>query len=107
MLDFENLRGQWERTLRIKRGYTLADTSPLECHVGYDEQLRCTLLIVCNVETKIPPSSLTVEINLRRRCDGKFSLTLSLLSEDEAAVFLKCVVTCLPLRKILQTRQRR
>ena len=30
MTDFENLRGQWENTLRIERGYTFVDTAPLE-----------------------------------------------------------------------------
>ena len=97
MIDFANLRGQWERTLRVERGYTLIDTRPLECHVGYDEKLRRTLLILSRVETKIPPSSKSVEINLRQRRDGKFSLTLSLLSEDEAAVFFEMcrdLLTC-------------
>ena len=97
MIDFANLRGQWERTLRVEHGYTLIDTQPLECHVGYDEKIRRTLLILCRVETKIPPSSKSVEINLRQRRDGKFSLTLSLLSEDEAAVFFEMcrdLLTC-------------
>ena len=89
MIDFENLRGQWENTLRIERGYTQADIQPLECFVGYDEQLRRTLLILSNVETKIPPSSQSVEIKQWRRRDGKFSLALSLLSEDESAVFFE------------------
>ena len=35
MTDFENLRGQWENTLRLERGYTFVDTAPLECHIGY------------------------------------------------------------------------
>ena len=89
MTDFENLRGQWENTLRIERGYTFVDTAPLECHIGYDDKLRRTLLIISRREVKIPPSSKTVEINCRRRKDGRFNLTLSLLSENETAVFVE------------------
>ena len=43
VIDFDKLRGQWNETLRIEHGYTLIDTLPLECHVGYDEKLRRTL----------------------------------------------------------------
>lgn len=89
MIDFENLRGQWENTLKIERGYTFVDTAPLECHIGYDEELRRTLLILCNRKMKIPPSSKTVEINQRKRKDGRFNLSLSLLSENETAVFIE------------------
>lgn len=89
MIDFEKLRGQWENTLRIERGYTLVDTQPLECYIGYDEKLRRTLLILTKRETKIPQSSKSVEINFRQRKDGKFSLTLSLMSEAESSVFLE------------------
>ena len=89
MIDFENLRGQWENTLKIERGYTLVDTAPLECYIGYDEKLRRTLLILSRHETKIPPSSKSVEINQRRRKDGRFNLSLSLLSENEKAVFVE------------------
>lgn len=89
MTDFDNLRGQWENTLRIERGYTFVDTAPLECHIGYDDKLRRTLLIISRHEVKIPPSSKTVEINRRRRKDGRFNLTLSLLSENETAVFVE------------------
>lgn len=97
MIDFDSLRGQWDGTLRVKRGYTLIDTQPLDCHAGYDEKLRRTLLILSNVESKIPPSSKSVEINQRQQRDGKFSLTLSLLSEDESAVFVEMcrdLLTC-------------
>ncbi len=87
MIDFANLRGQWEKTLRVERGYTLVDIELPECYVGYDEQLRRTLLILNDVESKIPPSSRSVEIRQRRRRDGKFSLTLTLLCEEESAVF--------------------
>ena len=89
MIDFETLRGQWENTLKIERGYTLVDTAPLECYIGYDEKLRRTLLILSRHETKIPPSSKSVEINQRRRKDGRFNLSLSLLSENEKAVFVE------------------
>lgn len=89
MIDFENLRGQWENTLKIERGYTFVDTAPLECHIGYDGKLRRTLLILCKREMKIPPSSKTVEITQGRRKDGKFNLSLSLLSENETAVFIE------------------
>ena len=89
MTDFEKLRGQWENTLRIERGYTFVDTAPLECHIGYDDKLRRTLLIISRHEVKIPPSSKTVDINRRRRKDGRFNLTLSLLSENETAVFVE------------------
>lgn len=89
MIDFDNLRGQWENTLRIERGYTFVDTAPLECYIGYDEKLRRTLLILSRRELKLPPSSKTVEINQRRRKDGRFNLTLSLLSENETAVFME------------------
>lgn len=89
MIDFEKLHGQWENTLRIERGYTLVDTQPLECYIGYDEKLRRTLLILTKRETKIPQSSKSVEINFRQRKDGKFSLTLSLMSEAESSVFLE------------------
>ncbi len=89
MIDFENLRGQWENTLRIERGFTFVDTAPLECHIGYDEKLRRTLLILSRHETKIPPSSKTVEINQRKRKDGRFNLSLSLISENETAVFVE------------------
>ena len=89
MTDFENLRGQWENTLRLERGYTFVDTAPLECHIGYDAGLRRTLLISSRHEVKLPPSSKTVEINQRRRKDGRFNLTLSLLSENETAVFVE------------------
>ena len=89
MTDFDNLRGQWENTLRIERGYTFVDTAPLECHIGYDDKLRRTLLIISRHEVKIPPSSKTVEINRRRRKDGRFNLTLSLLSDNETAVFVE------------------
>ena len=89
MIDFDNLRGQWENTLRIERGYTFIDTAPLECHIGYDDKLRQTLLILSRREMKLPPSSKTVEINQRRRKDGRFNLTLSLLSENETAVFVE------------------
>ena len=85
MIDFANLRGQWEKTLRVERGYTLVDIELPECYVGYDEQLRRTLLILSDVESKIPPSSRSVEIRQRRRRDGKFSLTLTLLCEEESA----------------------
>lgn len=89
MINFENLRGQWEKTFRVEHGYTQVNTRPLDCHVGYDEKFRRTLLIIGNVKTKIPPSSQSVEIKQWRRRDGKFSLTLSLLSEDESAVFFE------------------
>lgn len=89
MIDFENLRGQWENTLKIERGYTFVDTSPLECHIGYDEELRRTLLILCKRKMKIPSSSKTVEINQSKRKDGRFNLSLSLLSENETAVFIE------------------
>lgn len=89
MIDFDSLRGQWENTLRIERGYTFIDTAPLECHIGYDDKLRRTLLILSRREMKLPPSSKTVEINQRRRKDGRFNLTLSLLSENETAVFVE------------------
>lgn len=89
MTDFDKLRGQWENTLRIERGYTFVDTAPLECNIGYDDKLRRTLLIISRHEVKIPPSSKTVEINRRRRKDGRFNLTLSLLSENETAVFVE------------------
>lgn len=56
MIDFENLRGQWENILRIERGYTFVDTAPLEYHIGYDEKLRRTLLILCKRKMKIPSS---------------------------------------------------
>ena len=89
MIDFDSLRGQWENTLRIERGYTFIDTAPLECHIGYDDKLRRTLLILSRREMKLPPSSKTVEINQRRRKDGRFNLTLSLLSENETSVFVE------------------
>ena len=89
MIDFENLRGQWENTLKIERGYTFVDTAPLECHIGYDEKLRRTLLILCKRKMKIPPSSKTIDINQRKRKDGGFNLSLSLLSENETAVFIE------------------
>lgn len=89
MTDFENLRGQWAKTLRVERGYTMLDTAPLECHIGYDERLRRTLLILSGHESKIPPSSQSVAINQRQRRYGKFSLTLSLLFENESAVFIE------------------
>lgn len=89
MIDFENLRGQWEKTLKIKRGYTLVDTAPLESYIGYDDNLRRTLLILCKSETKIPPSSKTVEISQYKRKDGKFNLSLSLISENEKSVFVE------------------
>ena len=89
MIDFENLRGQWEKTLRVERGYTLVDTSPLECYIGYDEKLRRTLLILSKYNSKIPPSSKTVELNQRQRKDGRFNLTFSLRSEVESAVFME------------------
>ena len=89
MIDFENLCGQWENTLKIERGYTFVDTAPLECHIGYDEELRRTLLILCKRKMKIPSSSKTVEINQRKRKDGRFNLSLSLLSENETAVFIE------------------
>ena len=40
-------------------------------------------------EIKIPPSSKSVEINQRKRKDGRFNLTLSLLSKNETAVFVE------------------
>lgn len=89
MIDFENLRGQWEKTFRFEQGYTQVDTRPLDCHIGWDENFRRTLLIVGNVKTKIPPSSQSVEIRQWQRSDKKFSLALSLLSEDESAVFFE------------------
>ena len=89
MIDFENLRSQWEKTLKIERGYTFVDTSPLESYIGYDEKLRRTLLIICKHEMKIPPSSKTVEISQYKRKDGKFNLSLSLISENEKAVFVE------------------
>jgi len=89
MIDFENLRVQWKNTLKVERGYTFIDTTPLECYIGYDEKLRRTLLIRCKHEIKLPPSSKTVEIIQRKRKDGRFDLLLSLLSENEAAVFIE------------------
>lgn len=89
MIDFESLSNQWENTLRIERGYTFVDTEPLECHIGYDDKLRCTLLILSNSAVKVPPSSKSVEINQRQRRDGSFNLTLSLLSNNETAVFIE------------------
>ena len=89
MIDFEKLRGQWANTLRVEHGFTLVDTQPLEFYVGYDNQLRRTLLILSRIETKIPPSSQSVEIKQQARRDGKFSLTISLLSEVESAVFVE------------------
>ncbi|MBR4642284.1 MAG: PD-(D/E)XK motif protein [Selenomonadaceae bacterium] len=89
MIDFENLRGQWEKTLRVERGYTFVDTTPLECYIGYDEKIRRTLLILTEHEIKIPPSSKTVEIKLRKRKDGGFNLSLTLLCENETAVFVE------------------
>lgn len=89
MISFDNLRGQWENTLRVERGYSFVDTEPLECHVGYDDKLRRTLLILSKHEIKIPPSSKTVAINQRKRKDGQFNLTLSLISESESAVFVE------------------
>ena len=89
MIDFENLRGQWENTLRVERGYTFVDTTPLECYIGYDEKIRQTLLIFSKHEIKIPPSSKTVEIKLRKRKDGRFNLSLTLLCENETAVFVE------------------
>ena len=87
MIAFENLNGQWENTLKIERGYTFVDTSPLECYIGYDEKLRRTLLIICKIKIKIPSSSQTAEISKRGRKDGKFNLSISLLSERETSVF--------------------
>ena len=89
MIDFENLRSQWEKTLKIERGYTFVDTAPLESYIGYDEKLRRTLLILCKHEMKIPPSSKTVEISQSKRKDGKFNLSLSLTSESETSVFVE------------------
>jgi len=89
MIDFENLRSQWEKTLKIKRGYTFVDTTPLESYVGYDDNLRQTLLILCQREMKIPPSSKTVEISQYKRKDGKFNLSLSLISGNEKSVFVE------------------
>ena len=89
MIDFENLRGQWEKTLKIERGYTFVDTAPLESYIGYDEKLRRTLLILCKHEMKISPSSKTVEISQSKRKDGKFNLSLSLTSESETSVFVE------------------
>ena len=89
MIDFENLRSQWEKTLKIERGYTFVDTSPLESYIGYDEKLRRTLLIICKHEMKIPPSSKTVEISQSKRKDGNFNLSLSLTSESETSVFVE------------------
>lgn len=75
--------------MRVERGYTLVDTMPLECYVGYDEKIRQTLLIFSKHEIKIPPSSKTVEIKLRKRKDGGFNLSLTLLCENETAVFVE------------------
>lgn len=102
MIDFENLRGQWKSTLRIERGYTLVDTMPLECYIGYDENLRRILLILSRHETKIPSSSKTVEINQRKRKDGRFNVTLSLLSENETAVFMEMCRDLLTFSEIAQ-----
>lgn len=83
-----DLKRQWNDTRRVPNGFTLASASPIECLIGWDEQLHRCLRAVSRFEAFALQSSKKVVSKRWRQSDQRNVFQLSLLSEDENEVFM-------------------
>ncbi|WP_238162355.1 PD-(D/E)XK motif protein [Cohnella sp. AR92] len=89
MLSNELLRDKWNRLSHHNSGYVRIDgTHPLEWHIGYENINQKSLLLVCNNEPDIFPSSKSILSSIGQRGDGKWALAFRLIRNENEEVFI-------------------
>lgn len=89
MNDLHNFRLQWENTRRTCRGYTRVNVNPLECYIGYDDELCLSLMIVSSCKINNAVSSKSVKISQGKKDKLRFQLEISLSDENLEEVFIR------------------
>ena len=64
------------------------DSHPLDLYVGKDELSRWTLLLMCDIKPKKISSSKMISAQIRKRDDGKWTVSLSLVQDGYGDMFM-------------------
>ena len=89
MIDFESFRVQWANTKKVSHGYTRVNVKPLECHIGYDDDLCKSLMIISSCKVTDLTSSKTVRIQQSKNKNSRFQLEINLTAENLDEVFVR------------------
>lgn len=91
MSEPNELRKRWDNIIPSPNVFILAaDNKPLGLHIGYDDQLRKTLIVVSPFKSTVVKSSKAFDVKqFIRKSDKRRILQLSLISVDENEVFTR------------------
>lgn len=84
----EHLHRKWASINYYEGGYIQVETAaPLEWYVGYKEIDQKALLVICNQEPELLPSSKSIIVSKGHRIDGRWTLALTLMRTEQESVF--------------------
>lgn len=90
MLTNEQLLDRWNNIAQYIKSYVRIDgTHPLDWHIGYEDVNQKSLLIVCSYEPELLPSSKSILSSVGHRGDGKWTMTLCLVRQENEEVFIR------------------
>lgn len=89
-LSTEVLLTKWNSVNYRDGGYLRVDTAhPLDWYVGYGEADRKTLLLISAMDPGAVSSSKSISVQRSRRTDGRWTLSLELLRNEQEGVFVQ------------------
>ncbi|MGN0940763.1 MAG: PD-(D/E)XK motif protein [Selenomonadaceae bacterium] len=86
--NVDDLKEQWAHTQKAPSGYTkIANNHPLEWYIGYDGNLKESIMVVSEHKNDVFNSSKSIEVVHGERKDGRWFLVMSLTDSRQMDVF--------------------
>lgn len=90
MLTSEGLLSRWNGLPEQNGGFARVDSvHPLELYIGYEGSAQRVLLVISRTEPEQLPSSKSVEVQIRKRLDGRWAVLFRLVRKEQEEVYLQ------------------
>ena len=89
MIDLKNFRSQWDNTQQISYGHTRVNVKPLNCYIGYNNELNKSMIVISSFKARNLISSKAITIRQGRKDNLRFQIEINLLDKDLDEVFVR------------------
>lgn len=89
MIDLKSFRSQWDNTQQISYGHTRVNVKPLNCYIGYNNELNKSMIVISSFKARNLISSKAITIRQGRKDNLRFQIEINLLDKDLDEVFVR------------------
>ena len=105
MIDLKSFRSQWDNTQQISYGHTRVNVKPLNCYIGYNNELNKSIIVISSFKARNLISSKAITIRQGRKDNLRFQIEINLLDKNLDEVFVRMCHDLLKFSEVTDEHQ--